>query len=188
MQMLAAGGMECHGCFPDFEIPQSQHLSSWDGWRVRLLGRAIKILDPHKIMNRVTNERICPRIQDADVIICERDAHQQAESMEHFLRARGVGPRKLSKADRVKSFEQRIEKELDYIEDLVGEWPNVRLCKLQFETAIEKPIHTARVLSNFLEDAELDVERMSVVVADRKPECSFGRVEAELLESVSGAS
>lgn len=162
MQMLNAGGFPCLGTYPAFEDWELGE-QPWDQSR----GHAVKLVDTH---HQYPPDGIPLRI-----IRMRRNLIQQAMSINKFVSAcdhkalSGVNPSILAAG---------LSRDLEQIDN----WARQHLVLfLDFEMLIDNPRVAARVMRQFLEMPDFDIEEAASVVVPRSSDCYPTLLELELL-------
>lgn len=153
MAMLAAGGMECVGDPPDFELFNAAH--GWDLYP-RFAGMGVKLLD------MMLRHGPSPAVEQISILLA-RDPEQQLRSSISFGEARGVPPmdrahRRLFKASLVKDMPKLIA-----LARSRGEVLN-----LGFASILSHPLDAAAQIAGFV-DMGLDVAAMAEIPRARSP-------------------
>ena len=159
MQMLQAGGVDCHGEFPAFEPPEVN--LGRDIAALAALGKAVKLLDPHR-------DATFPELRGVPVIWMDREYAEQAKSQVKLLETlSGLHIPRRSAAIRgmAKSIREDRETCLDRFSDAGAE-----VFELRFESVLAYPYATARDVAAFLR-LPLDQPRMARAVIPRSPQC-----------------
>lgn len=176
MQMLAAGGVDCIGKFPDYEHANMTVSGLDQAWLNSLLDCAVKTIDPATVGLR--------RPSNSVVIWLDRDADEQARSQLKFLRAAGM-PVRISRIN-VRSQASGIRR--DRTRQRKPMRPDYgAMLDLRFETLVTASEWSASRVAGFLEPHgyTLDVEAMRLQVRERPPTCLPNMLEEELV--LSGA-
>lgn len=163
MQMLSAGGIECIGPFPAFEVDEVKHAVSESFIRLAA-GRAVKVLDPHRV----------GLPGDVRVIWLGRNHEQQAMSQAKFIALMfGRVPNRTDRRAMVRN----------YVKDRLAVAKTLRgrpVLGLSFEEIIGNPLLAAAKMRQFLEPvASLDATKAASAVIPRSHRCMPG-LEIEL--------
>ena len=173
MRMIAAAGTPMVGSAPDFEDVELAMLceDSPTEWAQTIKGRAVKVLDGHRLT--------FPNIGEAKMIWLQRDAKQQATSMLRFLRTSFA----LVTEDRAsrRAMEKSILRDTPVaIRSLQRNNPGMRGIALQFERVLADPMTSALVICRHLQIDPSHAKNMAAQVWRRGPECLAVPMEASL--------
>lgn len=175
MQMLAAGGVETVGSYPDFEDDINMRLPSEDAQREfleRSRGRAVKLLDPHLHQP--------PAGLEYRVIFLSRHPVEQAKSM---LKLAGASDNRRSR----RAMESSVRSDTVRAREAVTRIGAGRFYNLPFENIIHDPDGVAKWIVGYLlrgHRAPLDVAAMARCVRRRPATCLPYMLELELLSHV----
>jgi len=138
MQMLQAGGIECVGEFPSFEIQELNHAPQDSDWWHAKAGKAVKLLDPH--FSPVPHDVNCIAIW------MKRDFFHQAKSQMKFsLMLSGYQPQ--YDRQHLKAMERSLKRETPIAIANLGGCP---ILPVLFEDVITNPPVMAVKVSKFL--------------------------------------
>lgn len=165
MQMLHAGGMACIGDAPDFEdsVNTGGHVD--DQWLAMQAGRAVKILDPHRVGGG------SPKTHRL-VIWLDRDVDEQAKSHSKFLHHMAGMP--LFNREQRRLCANSLKR--DRARALV-QFKGQPILLMPFEMLIGKPLEAAGLIVDHLRVDQLrfrhplDIAAMAAVVVPRTIEC-----------------
>lgn len=166
MQMLHAGGYQCVGRWPDFEVEQTEGTNEW---LRRCEGMAVKVLDPHRYRP--------PPGPDYRVIWIDRDVRQQAKSTIKAQREMaGMNVHRSHLKDMERLIRESRKPALDT-------WRSVgaRMLMMRFERMVLGKHEAAEDIAKFI-GADLDTEAMAAAVVKRRPGCLQYMLEFKLLE------
>lgn len=169
MQMLKAAGIDMDGVPPYYETPLC-----FDGeWISQQVGRAVKVLEPHR------KGRVYPKA-DFICIWLDRDIKQQARSHVKFHREKKglvvMNPR-YSRKKVMEYFKTERSKAVKLCESL---GPTLIL---EFEELVSRPLKCAYLIAEHCGiDIRGNLKRMSEAVIRRDPECRKG-LEMEIFLS-----
>jgi hypothetical protein len=169
MQMLHAGGFQCIGHFPDYEVEQAKNPSA--EFIASCAGRAVKVLDPQRV----------GLPGDVRLIWLKRDEQQQADSHAKFLSI--LAGIHLSRKER-RSLAKQFTDDFTSARRVVGKRPWLLL---RFEDTLSDPTHAAQQLATFLAPVgALDVPTAAAAVYPRGPACQPDlAIELALVETTS---
>jgi hypothetical protein len=170
LQMLKAGGVDCHGEFPAFE-PEDVNLDrNMNTLLPKLEGKAAKILDPHRSQ--------WPQAKDVRIIWLDRNFEEQAKSQIKFLKILS-GIKVPHEKEAIKKLAASYGPDRDACFKIFKN-KRFEVMEMFFEDIIENPAQAATNLINFLE-LDSDPVTMGSVVFKRNPACAKGlEIEAAL--------
>ena len=191
MRMLAAGGAPVVGEAPAFERFTQAELTDPALVEAEVRGRAIKVLEPHRLGPNHPLLAVRPR----HAILLSRETAEQAKSQLHFIRtlgeaashSAGAGPR-LYGGPNPGNREQRRALQTILIRDQARagatlRTANVPITPLRFEAILMDPAATAAMLAlQFRPWWRLDWRAMAAVVIRRDPAWS-GTLDLEAAEA-----
>jgi len=172
MQMLAAGGIATTGDYPAFEDDRMNFTAFDLRWLAEQRGRAVKILDPHK----VPEFKSVPHI----AIWIDRDPREQAKSHAKFVAAvMGIDVSREHRKAIANSFRQERREAM-----LCASADPARLYRTTFEQIVEAPAAVLTVLIPWLAafGFHLDFDAARAVVRRRSRKCLPYMLEAMLIE------
>lgn len=173
MQMLAAGGMDCLGRFPDFEVEQAQIGNLSASWLASQRG-AVKLLDLHRLpIDAVAHHGNA-------ILWLDRNIGEQAKSQAKFLRHMAGLPVNRQKA---RALRGSVRADTETCHRLLAKLP-VPVLRLSFEELIDEPDRTAGTIASWARrfGFDLHVTRMAYTPAIRTTKCLPGFFEPALME------
>ncbi|MED5545674.1 MAG: hypothetical protein VYD90_10525 [Pseudomonadota bacterium] len=177
MQMLAAGGVETVGTYPDFEHTGEPELrADADAWHALTDGKAVKVLNPH--LDAI------PPGGNYRTILLTRDVKQQAKSMAKLAAFALGAPAMPSRADR-RALETKLRAESSMMGRAIFLLGRGTHFILPFEDIIDDPSGAARDIATFVAIGRpdpLNVDAMAACVRPRSPDCLPTLLELDLLE------
>lgn len=162
MQMLAAGGVDCAGAFPSFEVPDIFNRTVDAEWFAAQRGRAVKHIDPFRSS--------LPAGVDTVVIWLDRNVREQAKSA-------------IKLGDLLNGFPHRPTRQRLRAMMAVLHRDRCRSLKivrpaltLRFEQVLNHPLVAAARIRDVLSPwwPDLDVVVMGNAVVHRSPACAPG--------------
>lgn len=154
MQMLSAGGVQCLGRYPSFEIDTTTPLD----WICGIDGMAVKILDPHHYTP--------PFGPDYRVIWMDRDQREQAKSTIKTQRDMlGMDVHRSHLHDMQKIIKENRRPAIEALSTV-----STRILMMRFERVVNHPYGAACDVADFL-GLEIDTKAMANVVVKRRAAC-----------------
>lgn len=171
MRILHRGGVEPL-CDPPsleygYELNATLSLPDDTGWLQGTGGKAVKILDPHRL--RLPDDR------PYAFILLTRDSREQAKSHIKFIKALGVPVFGNARS----KIEQSLRRDLPLVRTLLASYSNARLLSMTFEDLIEDPLGSCRQLDDFLQRQDFDMLTAAQCVMQRSPKCLPYLLEAQ---------
>lgn len=163
MHMLHAGGIECVGPFPAYEIDQAK--APTEAFIRLCAGRAVKVLDPQRV----------GLPGDVRVIWMKRDEAEQAKSHGKFT---GMN---YSREQR-RALARQFESDFSAVRRVIGKRPWL---VLRFEDVLADPAYAAQQMAEFVAPVgPLDAAQAAGAVYRRSPQCAPGlHLELALIEA-----
>lgn len=159
MQMLAAGGIECHGPFPAYE-PEDVGMGR-DVSALLRLSKPFKMIDPHR-------DAKLPSLKQCRVIWLDRDYEEQAKSQVKMVETFG-GFHVPQRRKAIRAIQAQLRRDRAVCLDRLEE-ADADLWETRFETILAMPWAFAHDLHGFL-GQDFDEAKAAGAVIARHPAC-----------------